>query len=91
MTASRAPAADELLVGFAHLLRAAGMAVTPDRTSAFVEAVALTGFSDRTATYWSGRATLCSSLDDSELYDKAFTAWFTPSPEASMHVLTTPL
>ena len=83
MTASRAPAADELLVGFAHVLRAAGIAVTPDRTSAFVEAVALTGFNDRAATYWSGRATLCSSLDDSELYDKAFTAWFTPSPEES--------
>ena len=60
------------------MLRAAGMAVTPDRTSAFVEAVALTGFNDRAATYWSGRATLCSSLDDNELYDKAFTAWFTP-------------
>src|SRR4029453_9926499 len=39
MTPSRTPAADELLVGFAHVLRAAGMAVTPDRTSAFVEAV----------------------------------------------------
>jgi uncharacterized protein len=83
MTASRALAADELLVGFAHVLRAAGMAVTPDRTSAFVEAVALTGFNDRAATYWSGRATLCSSLDDSELYDKAFTAWFTSSPGES--------
>ena len=83
MTVSRAPAADELLVGFAHVLRAAGIAVTPDRTSAFVEAVALTGFNDRAATYWSGRATLCSSLDDSELYDKAFTAWFTPSSEES--------
>ena len=91
MTASRAPAADELLVGFAHLLRAAGMAVTPDRTSAFVEAVALTGFSDRTATYWSGRATLCSSLDDSELYDKAFTAWFTPSAEASRTATPVPV
>jgi uncharacterized protein len=83
MTASRATAADELLVGFAHVLRAAGMAVTPDRTTAFVQAVALTGFDDRAATYWSGRATLCSSLDDSELYDKAFTAWFTPLPEGS--------
>jgi uncharacterized protein len=83
MTASSAPAADELLVGFAHVLRAAGMAVTPDRTSAFVEAVALTGFDDRAATYWSGRATLCSSLDDSELYDRAFTAWFSSSPDES--------
>jgi uncharacterized protein with von Willebrand factor type A (vWA) domain len=26
-------------------------------------------------------ATLCSSLDDNELYDRAFTAWFTDSPE----------
>ena len=90
MTVSRAPTADELLVGFAHVLRAAGMAVTPDRTSAFVEAVALTGFDDRAATYWSGRATLCSSLDDSELYDKAFTAWFTLSPEDSSPASSVP-
>jgi uncharacterized protein with von Willebrand factor type A (vWA) domain len=90
MTASEAPAADELLVGFAHVLRAAGMAVTPDRTSAFVEAVALTGFHDRAATYWSGRATLCSSLDDTELYDKAFTAWFTLLPEESKPAVRVP-
>jgi uncharacterized protein len=80
MTTSRGSAPEDLLVGFAHALRAAGMAVTPDRTSAFIEAVALTGFHDRAATYWSGRATLCSSPDDSELYDRAFTAWFAASP-----------
>ena len=38
--------------------------------------MSLAGFDDRAATYWSGRATLCSSLDDNELYDRAFTAWF---------------
>lgn len=81
MTVQAGPAPEELLVGFAGALRKAGMAVTPDRTSAFVEAVALTGFDDRATTYWSGRATLCSSLDDNELYDRAFTAWFTDSPE----------
>jgi uncharacterized protein len=80
VTALGNPAPDELLVGFANVLRAAGMAVTADRTSAFVQAVALTGFDDRASTYWSGRATLCSSLDDNELYDRAFTAWFTESP-----------
>jgi uncharacterized protein len=85
MSASRRPAPEELLVGFANTLRAGGMAVTPDRTSAFVEAVALTGFDNRAATYWSGRATLCSSLDDSELYDRAFTAWFA-SPQEYGHV-----
>jgi uncharacterized protein with von Willebrand factor type A (vWA) domain len=83
MTVTRGLAADELLVGFANALRAAGMAVTADRTNAFVQAVALTGFHDRAATYWSGRATLCSSLDDTELYDKAFTAWFAASPPES--------
>jgi len=81
MTLAGTPSADEVLVGFSNLLRAAGMAITPDRTSAFVEAVSLAGFDDRAATYWSGRATLCSSLDDNELYDRAFTAWFTASPE----------
>ena len=70
------PTPEELLVGFAAALRQAGLAVTADRTSAFVQAVSLAGFDDRAATYWSGRATLCSSLDDNELYDRAFTAWF---------------
>ena len=74
------PAPDELLVGFANVLRAAGMSVTrPDQR--LCQAVALTGFDDRASTYWSGRATLCSSLDDNELYDRAFTAWFADSPE----------
>ena len=81
MTLDGNPAADEVLVGFSTILRAAGMAITPDRTSAFVEAVSLAGFDDRTATYWSGRATLCSSLEDNELYDRAFTASFAASPE----------
>ena len=56
MTAIGDAAPDELLVGFANVLRTAGMAVTPDRTRAFVQAVALTGFDDRVSTYWSGRA-----------------------------------
>jgi uncharacterized protein len=73
------PAPEVVLVGFTTALRQAGMAVTADRTSAFVQAVSLAGFDDRSATYWSGRATLCSSLDDNELYDRAFTAWFDDS------------
>jgi uncharacterized protein with von Willebrand factor type A (vWA) domain len=84
MIVSKGPAPDELLLGFATALRKAGVAVTQDRTSAFVRAVALTGFDDRASTYWSGRATLCSSLYDAELYDRAFTAWFTDSPEVHL-------
>jgi len=90
MTILRNAAPEELLVGFANVLRTAGMAVTPDRTSAFIQAVALTGFDDRVSTYWSGRATLCSSLDDNELYDRAFTAWFTDSPEVPRSASTVP-
>ncbi|HEY6813513.1 MAG TPA: VWA domain-containing protein [Propionibacteriaceae bacterium] len=90
MTVFRSAAPEELLVGFANVLRTAGMAVTPDRTSAFIQAVTLTGFDDRVSTYWSGRATLCSSLDDNELYDRAFTAWFTDSPEVPRSASTVP-
>lgn len=69
-------AADELLVGFARALRAAGVAVTMDRTQAFLAAVAAVGIGDRRATYWAGRATLCSCPDDLDRYDEIFTGWF---------------
>ena len=69
-------AADELLVGFARALRAAGVAVTMDRTQSFLEAVATVGLGDRRATYWAGRATLCSGPDDLDRYDEIFSAWF---------------
>jgi uncharacterized protein with von Willebrand factor type A (vWA) domain len=69
-------APDELLVGFARALRAAGVPVTQDRTRTYLEATALVGIDDRKSTYWAGRATLCSGPDDLERYDQVFTAWF---------------
>ncbi len=69
-------AADELLVGFARALRAAGVPVTQDRTRAYLEATALVGLDDQKATYWAGRATLCSGPDDLDRYDQVFSAWF---------------
>jgi uncharacterized protein with von Willebrand factor type A (vWA) domain len=69
-------AADEGLVAFARVLRQAGMAVTADRTQAFLRATALAGAGDRRGVYWSGRATLCASPDDLDCYDKAFEIWF---------------
>lgn len=72
-------AADELLVGFARALRASGVAVTMDRTQSFLAAVATVGLGDRRATYWAGRATLCSSPDDLDRYDEIFSAWFLDS------------
>ena len=67
---------DELLLGFARALRAAGLKVTPDRSRALLDAVAVVGLDDRMATYWAGRATTCSGPDDLEVYDRTFTAWF---------------
>ncbi len=88
MTLSASPesSAELVLVGFATALRRSGLSITADRTRSFVRAVSLTGIDHRTATYWSGRATLCSSPDDIEVYDQAFAAWFSselPAPSTS--------
>ena len=68
---------DELLLGFARALRAAGVPVTQDRTRSYLEATSIVGLDDQRATYWAGRATLCSGPDDLDRYDQVFTAWFT--------------
>ena len=44
--------------------------------STYLLAVATVGMSDRAATYWAGRATLCSGPEDIERYDQVFTGWF---------------
>jgi uncharacterized protein with von Willebrand factor type A (vWA) domain len=75
MTAT-AHAAEELLLGFARALRAAGVPVTMDRAQTYLDAVALVGLDDRRATYWAGRATLCSNPTDLDRYDQVFSAWF---------------
>ena len=67
---------DEILLGFARALRAAGVPVTQDRTHGFLAAVALLGLDDQRATYQAGRATLCAGPDDLERYDQVFEAWF---------------
>ena len=77
MTAvGRGRAPDEILLGFARALRAAGVPVTQDRSQGFLGAVAHVGLGDRRATYWAGRATLCASPDDLARFDQVFDAWF---------------
>jgi len=68
--------ADELLLGFARALRAAGLPVTSDRAQSFLRAAATVGVDDSRATYWAGRATLCTGPDDLARYDQVFHAWF---------------
>jgi uncharacterized protein with von Willebrand factor type A (vWA) domain len=67
---------DEILLGFATALRAAGVPVTQDRTRAYLDAVALVGIGDRAATRAAGRATLCATPEDLERHDRIFEEWF---------------
>ncbi len=67
---------EEVLLGFARALRAAGVLVTPDRERSYLEAVAAVGLADRRAVYHAGRATLCSSPADLERHDDVYAAWF---------------
>ena len=68
--------ADEILLGFAVALRAAGVRVTHDRAHGFLVAAALTGLEDGTAVYHAGRATLCGSPGDLLRYDQVYEAYF---------------
>jgi uncharacterized protein len=90
--------ADEVLGAFALALRTGGVPVTQDRTQSFLLAVSEVGIGDIRAVYWAGRATLCSTPDDTERYDAIFAAWFSaemlPSAQAvptSRRVSTAPL
>lgn len=74
MSAGRS--AEEILLGFARALRAAGVAVTADRERTYLEAVAAVGLEDRAAVYAAGRATLCASPSDLERYDVVYAVWF---------------
>jgi len=69
-------AADEILLGFTRALRAAGLPITHDRSTNFLQAVAMVGADDPRATYRAGRATLCTGPDDLLRYEHVFEAWF---------------
>lgn len=70
------PQADELLLGFARALRAAGVNVTQDRARTYLAAVAALGMGDPAATRQAGRATLCAGPEDLRIHDRVFQAWF---------------
>ncbi|MFN8193232.1 MAG: VWA domain-containing protein [Nocardioidaceae bacterium] len=52
------------------------MPVTVDRSQSWLTAASLVDLGDRSATYWAGRATLCSCQDDLDRYEQVFDAWF---------------
>ncbi|HEY3674263.1 MAG TPA: VWA domain-containing protein [Acidimicrobiia bacterium] len=67
---------DRLAVGFARVLRGAGLDVPVGTTILFTEALGAVGVSTRESVYWAGRATLVSRPEDIELYDRSFAAWW---------------
>jgi uncharacterized protein with von Willebrand factor type A (vWA) domain len=68
------------LVGLARTLRAAGVAATPDRVHAAVEALSMLDASRLDDVYWAGRLTLCGSADEGRRYDAVFRAYFGDRP-----------
>ena len=74
--AAPVPEVDRLTVGFARLLRAAGLDVPVGATLVFAEGLAAVGVGSRDSVYWAGRATLVRRPEDVELYDRAFGAWW---------------
>lgn len=62
------------VVGFCQALRRAGVGSV--RTHDFVAALDVLDPMRRDDVYWAGRATLCSSPDDLEVYERLFADWF---------------
>ncbi|MGF1645536.1 MAG: VWA domain-containing protein [Kineosporiaceae bacterium] len=71
---------DEVLLGLARALRAAGLPVTGDRARVFATAAAAVGVGDRQRVYWAGRATLLGEPDQTAVYDRVFELWFSGRP-----------
>ena len=76
MSGDRLRDPDEVLLGFTTALRAAGVAVTHDRSAAFLEACAHVGLADAAAVRTAGRSTLCGGPDDLHRFDQVFESYF---------------
>ena len=70
------------VVGLARTLRAAGVAASPDRVHATVDALHRLDAHSRSDVYWAGRLTLCASVHDIARYDRVFDAYFGDRPAA---------
>lgn len=64
------------LIGFARLLRDAGLPASTDRVESLLTAAAALGVTDSAGVYWAGRLCLCADPEDLPVYDAAFAAWF---------------
>ncbi|MCA1711483.1 MAG: VWA domain-containing protein [Actinobacteria bacterium] len=72
--------ATDALVGLARTLRAAGVNAAPDRVQAAVAALAVLDPTRRQDVYWSGRLSLCGTVEEARRYDAVFDAYFGERP-----------
>jgi len=73
------PASDpftDVLVGFAHELRAAGLTVGTGDVLGYFAAMTPLDPTDLLDLYWAGRATLVGKHEDQPVYDRVFRAYF---------------
>ena len=68
--------ADEVLLAFARAVRAAGVPVTHDRATTFLEAAALVGAGGLAQVRLAGRATLCAGPEDIVRFEQVYAEWF---------------
>lgn len=71
---------EEILTGFARVLRRAGLPVTMAATHTFIDAVSRLDYADPRDVYWAGRAVFCTGAAHIGTYDYAFRAWFSTEP-----------
>jgi len=79
---------DRAAVGFARVLRGAGVDVATGATVTFAQALAAIGVDRREHVYWAGRTTLVRRPEDVPTYDRAFRAWWEHTEPVDAHVIT---
>jgi uncharacterized protein len=67
---------DRAVVGFARVLRGAGLDVPVGATITFAEALAEVGVARKEQVYWAGRTTLVRRPEDVDVYERSFRAWW---------------
>jgi uncharacterized protein len=67
---------ERVAVGFARVLRGAGLDVPVGTVVTYAEALAALGLDRRAGVYWAGRTTLVRKIEDVPLYDRAFGAYW---------------
>ncbi len=69
-------APSQLAVGFARLLRGAGVAVPIASVIGFADALTVLGVETRDHVYWAGRTTLLTRPEDEAMFERAFAVFW---------------